>query len=392
MPAVSPRKIMLVGPASPYRGGIAHFLHATFDGLKKRGHLVSVVNFKRQYPKLLFPGKTQFEATGEGPDIPTRRLLDSINPLSWIKTARYIISQKPEVVIFKHWMPFFAPAYGFIARRLKARGICVLALVHNAMPHERRPGDRAMSRYFFTSCDGFVVMSAAVQDDLTGLGVKAPCVQIGHPVYEGFGDPMAVEEARSKIGLTQDQPVLLFFGFVRHYKGLQVLLESMPSVAKALPNVKLMVAGECYEDEQRYKEFVARNDLASHVTLRFEYIPNDDIPILFSAADVVVQPYISATQSGVAQIAYHFGTSLVVTDVGGLAEIVPHEKAGLVVPPENSKALAAAIIRFFEEGMGPTLEKGVAEERKKYSWNRLFEAIEELSASCPQDSNKHSSI
>lgn len=375
--AASAKKIMLVGPASPYRGGIAHFLRATFKGLIRRGHQVEVVNFKRQYPALLFPGKTQYEAA-ESQVIPSIRLIDSINPLSWRSTAKHIIDQGAEVVLFMHWMPFFAPAYGFIARRLKSKGIRVICLVHNALPHERRPGDRAMSRYFFKACDGFVTMSSAVKKDLETLGANGQKLVVGHPVYESFGDAVPQQEARSRLGLKSDVPVLLFFGFVRRYKGLKVLLDSMPSVVKALPDVRLVVAGECYEDEQQYRDCIVENELSEHVLLKFEYIPEGDISDLFSSADVVVQPYISATQSGVAQIAYHFDRSLIVTDVGGLAEIVPHEQAGLVVPPENPVALAKAIIRFFKDNMSATLQSGVLKEKKKYSWDQLLEAIEQL--------------
>ena len=380
MPApasLSTKKIILVGPAPPYRGGIAHFLSATFNGLKRRGHEVEVVNFTRQYPALFFPGKTQYE-TAESTTIPSTRLLDSVNPLSWRGTAKYMISKKPDVVLFMHWMPFFAPAYGFIARRLKAKGIRIVCLVHNALPHERRPGDRAMSRYFFKACDGFLSMSAAVNEDLKLLGANGQKLLVGHPVYESFGDAVPQDEARGRLGLSSQAPVLLFFGFVRRYKGLKVLLDSMPAVVKELPDVRLVVAGECYEDEQEYRSFVARNDLATHVVLKLEYIPEQEIADLFSSADVVVQPYISATQSGVAQIAYHFDRSLIVTDVGGLAEIVPHEQAGLVVPPEDPDALAKAIVRFFREGMKLKLQAGVLREKKKYSWDQLLAAIEQL--------------
>ncbi len=377
MPAVSPKEMILIGPAPPYRGGIAHFMQATYKGLEARGHIVEIVNFRRQYPDLLFPGKTQYDPDARELSSSVR-LLDSINPLSWWRTVKYIRRQKPEVVVFKHWMPFFAPAYGFIARRLRASGIRVLCLVHNVLPHEKRLGDRVLSRYFFDACNGFIVMSAAVADDLKSLGAKGEIHQVGHPVYSDFGDNMNAEEAKRKLALKPEAPALLFFGFVRGYKGLQVLLDSMPEVIKVLPNVRLIVAGECYEDEQSYRAFVSAKGLADHVSLRFEYIPNEDIPVLFSAADVIVQPYKTATQSGVAQIAYHFGRPLIVTDVGGLAEIVPHEKAGLVVPPDNPKALAKAIVRYFSEDLGETLRAGVQEEKEKYSWDRLFEAIELL--------------
>ena len=378
MPAHDSRHMVLIGPASPYRGGIAHFMQSTFKGLVDRGHRVDIVNFKRQYPELLFPGKTQYEDADERASLPSARLIDSINPLSWRKTVRYVLDLNPEVVVFKHWMPFFAPAYGFIARRLRAKGIRILCVVHNALPHERRPGDLAMSKYFFNACDGFVVMSSAVEKDLQSLGVKAEIIVTGHPVYDHFGEPVSKQEARANLGLGADQPVLLFFGFVRQYKGLQVLLESMPAVVSRLPDVHLVVAGECYDDEQPYRDFIANNGLSDHVSLRFEYIPESDIPDLFSAADVVVQPYVSATQSGVAQVAYHFERPLIVTDVGGLAEIVPHEKAGLIVPPQNAEALASSVIRFFEDRMQDGLQEGVLAQKALHSWDKLLDSIEEL--------------
>ena len=334
MPAPATRKIVLVGPAAPFRGGIAHFLHATYHGLVARGHEVEVVNFSRQYPGLLFPGKTQYETDIADP-IPSQRILDSVNPLSWLQAARKIVALKPDTVLFMHWMPFFAPAYGTMARRLRAKGIRVLSIVHNALPHERRPGDVALSRYFFKACDGCIVMSDAVEQDLAGLQEAIKTVQVRHPVYNHFGEGIERTTARKLLGVATDAPMLLFFGFVRKYKGLQVLLEAMPQVRTALPAVQLVVAGECYDDTQAYEDFVAQHHLSDHVELRFAYIPEEDIAPLFSAADVVVQPYITATQSGVAQIAYHFERPLIVTDVGGLPEIVPHERAGLVVPPAD---------------------------------------------------------
>ncbi len=375
----STRKIVLVGPAAPYRGGIAHFLHATYHGLVARGHQVDVVNFSRQYPSLLFPGKTQYESDVADP-IPSRRLLDSINPVSWFRTARAITAGNPDVVVFMHWMPFFAPAYGTIARRLKARGIRVLSIVHNALPHERRPGDIALSRYFFKACDGGIVMSDAVQQDLASLHNAMETIQVRHPVYNHFGEGIERTTARQQLGISPNTPMLLFFGFVRKYKGLQVLLESMTRVRNALPAVKLVVAGECYDDAGAYQAYVGKHKLADHVQLLFKYIPEGEISPLFSAADVIVQPYITATQSGVAQIAYHFERPLIVTDVGGLAEIVPHERAGLVVPPSDPDALAAAIVRFFKENLYTQLHQGVLEEKQLYSWDRLFEAIESLVA------------
>lgn len=375
-----PRHVALVGPFYPYRGGIVHFLETMYHGLRARGHAVSAATFTRQYPELLFPGKTQYETTPPAHPIPAPRLLDTVNPVTWLATARHLARQAPDAVVFKYWMPFFAPAFGTIARRLRRRGTRVFAVVDNAIPHERRPGDLALSRYFLKACDGCIVMSESVERDLARLGVDVPVRRIAHPIYDIFGAGIPRREARSRLGLPESAPVLLFFGFIRRYKGLQVLLDAMPRVVAALPDVRLVVAGEFYEDEAPYRRQIDDLRLGEHVRLHADYIANEDVPQYFSAADLVVQPYVSATQSGVAQIAYQFDRPLVVTDVGGLAEIVPDGRAGLVVPPEDPAALAAAIVRFFEDGMAERLTAGVMEEKKKYSWDRLYEALEALMA------------
>ena len=377
MPQALGKNIVLVGPAYPYRGGIAHFLESMYEGLCRRSHRVSTVTFSRQYPDILFPGATQYAEKASRARHPAERLIDSVNPLSWFRTARGITEKNPDAVVFQYWLPFFAPAYGVIARRLKKRGIKVLSVVHNALPHEKRPGDRVLSRYFLRSNDALLVLSESVEHDLDTLGVRVPCHRVAHPVYQVFGDPIEKAEARRRLELPAQAPVLLFFGFVRPYKGLRVLLEAMPSVLTHLPEARLVVAGECYDDASIYRNLVEKLGISRQVRLRLEYIPDEVIPALFSAADVVVQPYTSATQSGVAQIAFHFARPLIVTDVGALAETVPDGVAGLVVPPENSEALADAITRFFKERMGEKLMSGIREVRKKFSWDRLFEELEQ---------------
>lgn len=347
MPIDRQKKIALVGPFYPYRGGIEHFLETMYFGLRARGHTTSAVTFSRQYPELLFPGKTQYEAKPPEHPIPAPRLLDTVNPLSWLATARHLERQAPDVVLFKFWMPFFGPAFGTVARRLRRRGTKVIVVVDNAIPHERRPGDLALSRYFLKAADGCVVMSESVERDLERLGVEAPVRRVAHPIYDIFGAGLPKPDARALLGLPAGAPVLLFFGFIRRYKGLQVLLDAMPQIVRALPEAQLVVAGEFYEDEEPYRRRIAELGIEAHVRICSDYIPNDEVARYFSAADVVVQPYVSATQSGVAQIAYQFDRPLVVTDVGGLAEIVPDGRAGLVVPPEDPAALAGAVVRFF---------------------------------------------
>jgi len=378
MNSIPPKRFVLVGPMYPYRGGIAHFLETMYRGLQARGHEVAAVTFTRQYPELLFPGKTQYEAGVAADPVPAVRLIDTVNPVSWFKAARHIEAMAPDAVIFKYWMPFFAPAFGTIARRVRRCGAKILVAVDNALPHERRPGDIALGRYFFKTVDGCVVMSDAVARDLKTLGVTAPVRQVVHPVYDLFGEAMPREAARRRLGLPPEAPVMMFFGFVRKYKGLHVLLDAMPRIIEALPEARLVVAGEFYDDEAPYRHFIAEHGLEAHVQIHADYIANDAVPVYFSAADVVVQPYVSATQSGVAQVAFHFDVPAIITDVGGLAEVVPHEKAGLVVPPGDPDALAAAVVRFFKEAMGPRLAEGVRQEKQKYSWDRLYEALEAL--------------
>jgi len=374
-------KLALIGPAYPYRGGIAHFNEMTMRGLQARGHDVQPITFTRQYPERLFPGKTQFaEAEVPPEDLPTAdRIIDTLNPLSWGRAARRVAELAPDAVLFQYWMPFFAPAYGLIARRAQRDGGRVIAIVHNALPHERHLGDAALSRFFLRRCDGFVVMSDAVAEELAPLRRADAAVRpIDHPVYARFGERVPQDEARRRLDLPPDAPVLLFFGFVRTYKGLHVLLEALPAVVEHLPDAHLVIAGEFYDDPAPYRAQIEQAGLDAHVTLRDAYIPSDEVPHYFSAADLVVQPYVSATQSGVAQIAFHFETPIVVTDVGGLAEVVPHEQAGLVVPPEDPDALAHAIVRFFADGMGPELKEGVAQQKQRYHPDRLIDAIESL--------------
>ena len=348
-------------------------------GLAKRGHTVCTATFRRQYPEALFPGTTQLEDGPAPAGVPrASRQLDTLNPVSWVRAARAIWVGGVDAVIVSYWMSFFAPAFGTLARWLQRRGVSVLYVVHNAIPHERRPGDLALARYALRASDGLVVMSEKVQRDVHRLGVHEPVRYVPHPVYDGFGDPMPKADARQALGLDPEAPIFLFFGFIRRYKGLHVLLDAMPSVVDRQPDAQIVVAGEFYADEDEICAQAAT--LGEAVRLDTDYIPDDRVALYFSAADAIVQPYVSATQSGVAQIAFHFGRPVITTDVGGLAEIVPDGEAGLVVPPENPAELATAMVRFIDEDLGDELAAGVQRERVKYSWDRLFEAIEDLIA------------
>ena len=375
---IARKKLVLVGPMYPYRGGIAHFLETMRSGLVERGHTVCALTFTRQYPGFLFPGKTQLDGSLVGTQPAARRTIDSINPLSWFKAARLIAQSDSEAVIFQYWMPFLAPAFGTIARRLDRHGIKTVVIVHNAIPHERHTGDITLGRYFLKAASGCVVMSDSVSSDLESMGVNVPKRLAAHPVYDLFGKTLDRQLARASLGLPPGVPVLLFFGFIRPYKGLRVLLEAMPRILLHLPDARLVVAGQCYDNEKSYRDLIGSLRLGDHIRFDSAYIPNGDVPTYFSAADVVVQPYVAATQSGVAQIAFNFDKPLITTDVGGLAEVVHHEFNGLLVPPEDAERLADAVIRFFKEDMRKRLEEGVRKKKRAFGWNALYEAVESL--------------
>jgi len=371
-------KIVLVGTAYPLRGGIAHYNARLAAELSKR-HSVRIITFKRQYPGLFFPGKSQEEVGEWHSFAPAPQWVDSVNPFNWVRVAARIRKMKPDLLIFKYWMPFFGPCFGTIAGLVK-RGTDtrVLFICDNVIPHERRPGDVLFTRYAFKQVDFFIVQSDAVERDLLRLFPESVYRKVPHPVYDLFGEKKPKSEARSRVAVTQNR-VVLFFGYVRAYKGLMVLLEAMSSLQRrGARDILLLVVGEFYEDESSYRERVRDLGLESQVRFVSEYVPNEEVCWYFSAADVVVLPYRSATQSGIAQIAYHFDKPVIATDVGGLAEVVLDGETGFVVPPDDPEALADAIIRFYAEEREAEFAENVRKEKRKYSWARLAEAVEEL--------------
>jgi len=374
-------KIVFIGTAYPMRGGIAQFNAILTKALARR-HEVTVLSFTRQYPGIFFPGKTQYVAaddTAAAVRVEAEAVLDSINPCSWWQTARRAAREKPDLLVFKYWMPFFAPSFGTVARLVKRWGSPrVLFVCDNIIPHERRVFDLPLTRYALAPVDGCVVMSESVRDDLLRVKPDARWRLVHHPIYDIFGERLAKQRAREILGLG-DGPLALFFGYVRPYKGLDVLLQALPEIRKRLP-LRLLVAGEFYEGEARYRRMVAELGLAEAVIFHSDYIPQERVTVCFSAADFVALPYKSATQSGIVQVAYQLGTPVICTDVGGLAEVVPDGEAGLVVPPEDPAALARAVLRFYEEDLEERFRAGVEREKRKYSWEPLIEAIEALAA------------
>ncbi len=372
-------KVIILGPAWPYRGGIAAFNERLARQYQAEGHEVEVVTFTLQYPSFLFPGTTQYSTDPAPEGLKITRKLNSINPFSWLSTGRYIRRQRPDLVLSAFWLPFMAPAMGTALRRAKRKGMRRVSILHNLIPHEHRPGDKLFSRYFVGSNDAFITLSRSVLDDLNVFDPKGlkPRTFSPHPLYDHYGATLGRKEALDLIGLRENQRYVLFFGFIREYKGLDLLLDAMADERMEKLGVKLIVAGEFYGDPKPYQEQISRHDIGDRVVLHTEFIPDHEVNRYFCAADLVVQPYKNATQSGVSQIAYHFEKPMVVTNVGGLPEIVPDGKAGFVVKPD-SQEIADAIVRYFEEDWQQRLTEGVREEKKKYAWDKMTAAIDSL--------------
>jgi len=339
--------------------------------LAKR-HEVQLVTFTRQYPSIRFPGKTQYETGGLPPSpLPIQRI-DSINPFTWIRTGLELRKEAPSLLVFAHSIPFFGPCFGTIAAIARTnRGIRSVFLCHNVVPHEKRPGDVLLTRYAFAFADHFIVQSEAVRKDLLRFKPDASHILVHHPVYETFGKPLPREDARRRLGITSEK-TLLFFGYVRPYKGLAVLLRALRFAA----DVDLVIAGEFYENEETYRQQARNLGIADRVQFVNSYIPFEDVPLYFSAADALVVPYISATQSGVVQIAYNFNKPVIATNVGGLSEVVVDGVTGKVVSPGDDVAMGRAIREFFEKNEGPRMAEEVTKMKSEYSWDKLVVALE----------------
>jgi len=366
------KKIIIIGPAFPLRGGIADSNHALALALQKLGHEVKMLSFSLQYPSLLFPGKTQFDLTGNKPDLDIYTSINSINPFSWIKTAFWLKDQKPDIVITRYWIPFMGLAFGSILKfsGLKKK-VPLIALCDNVIPHEKRFGDHFLTHYFLNSNNRFLVMSKSVGVDISTF-VKNPIVDYHpHPVYDQFGDLLDKQSSLERLGLDISKKYMLFFGFIRKYKGLDILLDAMPFLQE---NVELIVAGEFYDNESEYRDQLRRSGMEQRVHFFPDFIPQNQVNLYFSACDIVVQPYRTASQSGVAQVAYHFNKPMLVTRVGGLPEVVPHNIVGYVVDV-NANAIADAVNDFYLQDREAYFIENVSEEKKKYLWSNMAKQI-----------------
>jgi len=301
-----------------------------------------------------------------------------VNPITWIRTGLYIQKMRPDVVMINYWLPFMAPAFGTVARIIRKNKYSrILSVVHNMLPHEQRPGDRLFSRYFIKPVDGFLSMSRKVSEDIRNFAPNKPLEFNPHPIYDHYGKKNSRESALESLKLDANKQYILFFGFIRNYKGLDLLIEALSDAVLVNPNLHLIVAGEFYAKPQPYLDLIEKFNLQERVHLFTDFIPNEQVPVMFSAADLVVQPYKSATQSGVTQIAYHFEKPMIVTDVGGLGELIPHEKVGFVVQPQPKK-ISQGILRFFEENRAKEFIENIQMEKQKFSWEKLLNTLNNL--------------
>lgn len=373
------RKVVIIGSAYPLRGGgITTFNERLAKAYQDNGDTVIIFTFSLQYPSFLFPGTTQYSKEDPPENLDIRITVNSINPISWYNTANQIIKINPDLIIIRYWLPFMSPCLGTIARLLKRKSTAkIISITDNIIPHERRFGDKLLSNYFVKSVDGFVAMSRSVLNDLKLFDSHKPREYYPHPLYDNFGVKISKIDAIKQLGLNPDYSYMLFFGFIRDYKGLDILLKALSSQRIQRLAIKLLVAGEFYGNEEKYLSLIKEYDIQNIIELKTRFIPNSDVYLYFSASSLVVQPYKHATQSGVTQIAYHFTIPMITTNVGGLSEMVPDGKVGYVVEP-NSEAIEEAIYKYFSENREEEFSGNMKTERERFSWDGLIAAIDKV--------------
>jgi glycosyltransferase involved in cell wall biosynthesis len=370
-------RVIIIGPGHPLRGGLSTFNQRLAKEFLDQGFDCSIYSFSLQYPSFLFPGKTQYstEAAPEGINI--LPIINSINPINWKVVGKKLKQLAPDIIVVRYWLPFMGPALGTILRKVRQNHHTkIIAITDNILPHEKRPGDIAFTRFFLNSCEAFVTMSEKVMKDLRQFQPAKPAKQVLHPLYDNFGDPLPKQEARKKIGIAGDGKIILFFGFIRKYKGLDILLDAMADPRIRAAGIQLLIAGEFYEKKEPYLEQIKKLGISDQLILRTDFIKGDEVRYYLCAADLVVQPYRNATQSGVTPLAYHFERPMVVSNVGGLPSLVAHEKAGLV-SEANPVSLASAILRYYELGEQYFIPH-LRNEKLKYSWLNLVKTITDL--------------
>ncbi len=376
------QKIIIVGSAHPLRGGgLSTFNQRLAKEFNDRGDNCSIYSFSLQYPSFLFPGTTQYSDEPAPENLRIFSVINSVNPLNWIRVGNSIRKERPDIVVVRYWLPFMAPALGTILRRIKKnKHTRIICIADNIIPHEHRPGDKAFTKFFLKRCDAFITMSEQVMNDLLKFVRDKPMKLVPHPLYDNFGEIISKIEAREKLKIKTDELIILFFGFIRKYKGLDILLDAMKIIKEnfklQISNLKLLIAGEFYDDEKPYLQQINRLGIIDDVILRTDFIPDSEVKYYLCAADAVIQPYRNATQSGVTPLAYYFEKPMIVTNVGGLPSLVPNEKAGLVTEP-TAQSIANAILRFYQLGENYFLPH-LRSEKQKYSWSNLVNAIKQL--------------
>lgn len=373
------KHVVILGSAHPLRGGgIATFNERLAKAFMDKGDEVTVVSFSLQYPSFLFPGKSQYTDEPAPENLKIYSWLNSINPFNWLTTARKIRKLNPELIVVRFWLPFMGPCLGSVCRLVrKNKKTRVIAIIDNAIPHEKRIGDTVFTKWFMNSVDAFVTMSKTVMNDLSVFDTKKPRIFSNHPLYDNFGASVSKTEAADRLNIDKNEKHLLFFGFIRDYKGLDILLKALSSKVIIDLNFKLIIAGEYYSNEAEYKGLIEELEIKDKLLQHTHFISNDDVKYYFSVADLIVQPYKSATQSGVTQVAYHFEKPILTTNVGGLAEIVIDGETGYIVEPEVN-SIIDGISRFFQENKAEIFAQNIKEVKKKYSWEQFIQNIEKL--------------
>ncbi|MBL7801237.1 MAG: glycosyltransferase [Chitinophagales bacterium] len=371
-------KIVILGTAHPLRGGLSAYNERIAYEFQSQGHVVVIYTFSLQYPDFLFPGTTQFSDQPAPKDLNIKVAVNSVNPFNWWKVGREIKALNADLLIVKFWLPFMAPCLGTICKLVRSNNKTkVISIIDNIIPHEKRIGDFQFAKYFVNNVDGFIAQSKSVLNDLNLFDATKPKRFSPHPLYDNFGAAIPKEEAKAKLGLDSNKHYLLFFGFIRDYKGLDILLKAISDKRFKDQNINVIVAGEFYNNAEQYHQLIEELKIADLVTLRTDFIPDDMVRYYFCASDIVVQPYKHATQSGVTQICYHFNRPMIVTNVGGLPEIVPNDVVGFVVEPEPT-LIADAILKFYAEQKGEIFASNINIEKEKYSWNAMLKSIYEV--------------
>lgn len=363
----------------PFRGGIAQFNASLYRAFEKNGHEVKAFTFTRQYPDFLFPGETQLVKENDSADkIPSERILDTLNPISYYSSAKKILKFSPDFLLMKYWIPYMAPALGSVAKKVKTHSK-VIAVPDNVIPHEKKMIDKQFTKYFFRQCHGFVVMSDAVKNDLLKFVPDAKYIFHPHPIYEHFGKKVAPKEAKKKLNIPEGKKVILFFGFIRPYKGLDILLKAIANLHSN--DYVLVIAGEVYGSFEEYQLLIDALALRQQVLLHIRYISDEEVPLFFSAADVCVLPYKSATQSGITSIAYHYDLPVIATDTGGLKEMVLHNQTGIIADAPDAHLISAAIENYFSQNLKQEFQSGVQTLKSQLSWESMAKTIIDFSSS-----------